>query len=203
MLKERWCNNRLNNLANNNNFKQDNGLYTIENLNSIHFTQFKLPDVQGTSFVTKETKNSIKNINKKEKKEVIIDYEYLINKQLNDKIIIEIMNRKKEIITTHEISDFIKKNYNIYINRNVISKLWNNQIPLPEHLQNTQEYKEMISNEKKRTKKLTKFTEEELDFVRNNIHSDLNKCANAFYSKFNKTITTEYITILQKRRSPR
>jgi hypothetical protein len=212
--KSRWCNNRLNNLANNNNFKEDNGLYTIENLNSIHFTQFKLPDVQGTSFVTKETKildtqgtketkNSIKNIDKKEKKEVIIDYEYLINKQLNDKIIIEIMNRKKEIITTHEISDFIKKNYNIYINRNVISKLWNNQIPLPEHLQNTQEYKEMISNEKKRTKKLTKFTEEELDFVRNNIHSDLNKCANAFYSKFNKTITTEYITILQKRRSPR
>jgi hypothetical protein len=85
----------------------------------------------------------------------------------------------------------------------VISKLWNNQIPLPEHLQNTQEYKEMISNEKKRTKKLTKFTEEELDFVRNNIQSDLNKCAKEFYTKFNKTITTEYITILQKRRSPR
>ena len=61
----------------------------------------------------------------------------------------------------------------------------------------------MISNEKKRTKKLTKFTEEELDFVRNNIHSDLNKCANAFYSKFNKTITKEYITTLHKRKSPR
>jgi hypothetical protein len=195
--------NQLNNLVNNNNFKKDNCLYTIENLNSIHFTQYKLPDVQGTSFVTKETKNFIKTIDKKEKKEVVIDYEYLINKQLTNKIIIEIMGRKKEIITTQEITDFIKQKYNIYINRNVISKLWNNQIQLPEHLQNTQEYKEMISNEKKRTKKLTKFTEEELDFVRNNIHSDLNKCAKEFYTKFNKTITTEYITILQKRRSPR
>lgn len=201
--KSRWCNNRLNNLANNNNFKEDNGLYTIENLNSIHFTQFKLPDVQGTSFVTKETKNSIKNIDKKEKKEVVIDYEYLINKQLTDKIIIEIMNRKKEIITTQEISDFIKKNYNIYINRNVISKLWNNQIPLPENLQNTQEYKEMISNEKKRTKKLTKFTEEELNFVKSNVNLDLTNCAKEFYAKFNKTITKEYITTLHKRKSPR
>jgi hypothetical protein len=201
--KSRWCNNRLNNLANNNNFKQDNCLYTIENLNSIHFTQFKLPDVQGTKQIPNVVPKRIPTEVKKRENNKVIDYEYLINKKLSDEIIIEIMGRKKEIITTQDISDFIKKNYNIYINRNVISKLWNNQIPLPEHLQNTQEYKEMISNEKKRTKKLTKFTEEELDFVRNNIQSDLNKCAKEFYTKFNKTITTEYITILQKRRSPR
>lgn len=113
-------------------------------------------------------------------------------------MIIEIMKRKKDIITTQEVSDVIKQNYNIYINRNIISKLWNNQISLPDYLQNTQEYKDMFSNEKKRTKKLTKFTEDELDFIKNNSHLDLSNCANVFYSKFNKTITKEYISQLIK-----
>jgi hypothetical protein len=50
----------------------------------------------------------------------------------------------------------------------------------------------------KRTKKLTKFTEDELDFIKNNSHLDLSNCANVFYSKFNKTITKEYISQLIK-----
>lgn len=104
----------------------------------------------------------------------------------------------KKYLSDLSVSDVIKQNYNIYINRNIISKLWNNQISLPDYLQNTQEYKDMLSNEKKRTKKLIKFTEDELDFIKNNSHLDLSNCANVFYSKFNKTITKEYISQLIK-----
>jgi hypothetical protein len=197
--KYRWCNNRLNNLAIGEKFKTNNDLYTIEQLNSIQFTEFKLPE-RNNYFVPKEIPKKIpkEQLPKKEKDKLEINYDYLINKKLTDDMIIEIMKRKKDIITTQEVSDVIKQNYNIYINRNIISKLWNNQISLPDYLQNTQEYKDMLFNEKKRTKKLTKFTEDELDFIKNNSHLDLSNCANVFYSKFNKTITKEYISQLIK-----
>ena len=196
--KQRWCNNRLNNLSTNNNFKNDNCLYTIENLNTIQFTQFKLPNIQESISIS-ETEVPVKIIEKKKKNVAVTDYAYLLSKKLSDKIIIEIMVRKKEIITTQEISDYVKEKYNVYINRNIISKLWNNQIDLPDSLKNTQEYKEMISNKKKRTKKLTKFTQEELNFVKNNVHLDLSNCVKEFYAKFNKTITKEYIAILHNK----
>jgi len=133
--------------------------------------------------------------------ELVIDYSYLIHKNLSDDIILEILKYKSKILTTQDVSDILKNNYNIYINRNIISKIWNCEIELPEHLQNTSEYKNMLLVQKKRTKRLTKFTEEEIEYVVSISNSlDLTTIKNNFEDKFKKTITKEYISVLQKNR---
>ena len=203
--KSRWCNNRLNNLAMNNRFKKQHDLYTIELLNTIEFKPFKLPDVKDTidTIVSIKKEQPIPKPQQqlREKKELVIDYSYLIHKNLSDDIILEILKYKSKILTTQDVSDILKNNYNIYINRNIISKIWNCEIELPEHLQNTSEYKNMLLVQKKRTKRLTKFTEEEIEYVVSNSNSlDLTTIKNNFEDKFKKTITKEYISVLQRNR---
>lgn len=57
----------------------------------------------------------------------------------------------------------------------------------------------MISIDKKRTKRLTKFTEEELNYLQNYIGS-LSNCCKDFEKIFEKTITKAYISQLRNKK---
>mgnify|MGYP001380076045 CR=1 FL=1 len=57
----------------------------------------------------------------------------------------------------------------------------------------------MLLVQKKRTKRLTKFTEEEIEFISNFDSLDLATIKNNFEEKFKKTITKEYISIIKKK----
>jgi hypothetical protein len=120
----------------------------------------------------------------------------------SNEVWIEIFKMKNiKNLTTEEASKQIKNDYNIYIRRDIISKIWKNEIQVPEELQQTSEYKDMIENSKLRTKKSTKFTEDEIKFVKEIKHEhehkhSLAEIARLFEEKFNKTITRTYISKL-------
>jgi hypothetical protein len=112
-------------------------------------------------------------------------------------IIIKMKNKDK---TTQEVSDYIKENFNIYINRNFISKLWNGEIKeLPNEIIQSDEYINMINNTKKRTIKNKKFTKEEIDWILSfNKDKSLKERIDLFNEKFNKTMTKAYLSKLTK-----
>lgn len=82
-----------------------------------------------------------------------IKKEFSITDKLNEKQIIDIMEYKSKNMTTQDVSNLLKNNYSIYINRNIISKIWKGEIEIPEKLKNTDIYNKMITNTKQRTKK--------------------------------------------------
>lgn len=107
-----------------------------------------------------------------------------------------VMQMKKEGKTTQDVTNYIKENFNgIYINRNHISKLWNDEVRLPEHITAIDDYQKMISNKKQRTMKGKKFTDEELEWVRqNNTDKSLSVRVKLFEEKYGKTITKTYLS---------
>jgi hypothetical protein len=116
---------------------------------------------------------------------------------LSDEQLIQIMKMKSQKLTTQDVSDFIKENFHIVINRNFISKLFNGEVDLPEHILNSDDYKMMIANTKQRTVKAKKFTEEEIDWIKiNNTELSLGERCRLFEKKFNKTITKTYLSKL-------
>jgi hypothetical protein len=135
-----------------------------------------------------------RNSNNKKDKNCNIENKF---KLLKNEQIINIIKMKSESKTTQEVSKYIKDNYTIYINRNLISKLWNGELNLSDEIKITEEYIDMLKNNKKRTVKSKKFTEEELDFVKN-YNGSLNKCCKDFFTKYNKTISDTYILKLRK-----
>jgi len=111
--------------------------------------------------------------------------------------LLNIIKMKSQSKTTQEVTDYIKENYNIYIKRNFISKLWNGQyVNLSEEIENSQEYIEMINNNKKRTGKAKKFTDEEIVFLKT-LNGSLKKCCDEFFKKYNKTVSDTYILNLR------
>lgn len=120
----------------------------------------------------------------------LLDKEQLIT-------IIKMKNRDK---TTQEVSDYIKENFNIYINRNFISKLWlGEELNLSHDILNSQEYQDMKLNTKKKTVKSKKFNKEEIDWVLDlNLDKSLGERVILFQKQFNKTISKEYVSKLSK-----
>lgn len=99
--------------------------------------------------------------------------------------------------TTQEVSDYIKSNYDIYINRNFISKLWNGEdVGLSNIIKQSLEYLNMLNNTKKRTIKTKKFTDEEIVFLKT-FKGSLSECSKEFEKHFNKNVTRTYISKLK------
>ena len=116
-------------------------------------------------------------------------------KLLSNEQLMEIITKKQEQQTTEDISKWIKETYDLTIPRFVISQIWNGETELPEDITKTEEYKSMMSNTKKRTVKATKFTKEEIEWVKENkADRSLGECAKQFEAKFNKTITKTYVS---------
>lgn len=122
----------------------------------------------------------------------------LCEKLTNDQIM-TIIRMKGESKTTQEVSNFIKEIYKVYINRNIISKLWNgDDVGLNEDILKSEEYKEMLQNSKKRTIKNKKFTNDEIEFLKA-FKGSLNQCSNEFKILFNKNVTRTYISKLKSK----
>ena len=101
--------------------------------------------------------------------------------------------------TTQEVSDYIKENFNIYINRNFISKLWlGEELNLSQDILNSQEYQDMKLNTKKKTVKSKKFNKEEIEWILNLKNKSLGERVILFQKQFNKTITKAYLSKLSK-----
>lgn len=118
-------------------------------------------------------------------------------KLLSDDQLLQIIRMKSRNLTTQEVSNFIKENFNISINRNAVSKLFNGEIKLGEDIINSNDYKMMLANTKKRTVKSKKFTYEEIDWIKNNnLEYSLRERCEMFQKQFNKSITKTYLSKL-------
>ena len=116
---------------------------------------------------------------------------------LNDEQLLQIIRMKSQKLTTQEVADFIKLNFNVTINRNFVSKLWNGEINFDEKITNLTDYQQMLSNTKQRTIKNRKFTDEEIEWVKtNHLDKSLLERSKLFQIKFDKTITKTYISNL-------
>lgn len=119
-------------------------------------------------------------------------FQLLTNEQL-----FYIIKMKHDSKTTQEVSEFIKNNYNICINRHLISKLWSGEdVGLKDEILNSQYYKDMLENSKKRTVKSKKFTDKEIEFIKL-YNGSLQSCCNEFTIRFNKTVTKTYVSKLK------
>lgn len=118
----------------------------------------------------------------------------------SDEIYIEIFKLKNvKNTTTEDASKYIKEKFQKYIKRDVISKIWKRETLPPTELQQTQEYQDMIKNVKLRTKRC-KFTDEEVNFMKSEKSKNeisLGQISKLFQEKFNKTVTTTYISKLK------
>jgi hypothetical protein len=135
---------------------------------------------------TEPNKDKHKKINLEDKFN-LLNYEQLL-------MIIKMKGEKK---TTQEVSDYIKNNYNIYINRNFISKLWTGEISsIPEEIKTSKAYLDMLENKKQRTVKSKKFTDEEIHYLKT-FDGSLSHCCQEFEKQFNKNVSRTYISKLR------
>ena len=118
---------------------------------------------------------------------------------LNQQQLINIIKMKNQDKTTQEVTDYIKDNYNIYINRNFISKLWLGiDLKLSQDILNSQEYQDMKLNTKQKTVKSKKFNKEEIYWIlKFNLDKSLGERVILFQKQFNKTITKAYLCKLK------
>jgi hypothetical protein len=154
--KTRWCNNRINNLKNKKLLKTNVELYTSDYFknNSVKFSFEKL-QIQQPKLETVSPKLETKAPKLEIKKQQPGIIEKLNNEQL-----LTIIRMKGESKTTQQVSDYIKSNFNVYIKRDFISKIWNDKVPelLPEEIKKTKEYTDMLNNKKLRTVKTVSYT---------------------------------------------
>lgn len=116
---------------------------------------------------------------------------------LNNEQLIAILKMKNQKMNTQEVSDYIKKNFNIYIHRNFISRLWKGEnVGLEKDIINTKEYTDMLNNTSQRVVK-SKFTDTELEFLKTE-QGSYSEIVTKFFIKFNKSITRAYISKLRK-----
>lgn len=144
----------------------------------------------------------------KPKEDIIIEKTLKKNKQIipEDKFnllesqqLIDIIKMKNQDKTTQEVSDYIKKNFNIYINRNFISRLWlGEDLKLSPDILNSQEYQAMKLNTKQNTVKSKKFDKKELEWILTyNLDKSLGQRVILFQKRYNKTITKAYLSKLK------
>jgi transposase len=153
----------------------------------IEYLNGKIYDPKEDVIIEKRPQKEHKQISPEDKFK-LLDKEQLIT-------IIKMKNRDK---TTQEVSDYIKENFNIYINRNFISKLWlGEELNLSQDILISQEYQDMKLNTKRKNPR--KFNKEEIDWILDfNLDKSLGEIAMLFKNKFGKTISKEYISKLSK-----
>lgn len=132
---------------------------------------------------------------KKEKNLVTPEEKFAL---LSQEQLFEIINMKNDGKTTQDVSDYIKTHFGgLYIHRNFISKLWNNEVALSSDIKSRDVYQKMLVNTKQRTVKAKKFTADELLWLEsNNLDKSLSERAKLFETKFKKSITNAYISKL-------
>jgi hypothetical protein len=111
-------------------------------------------------------------------------------RQYNDTIFMEILEEKLSFDTIEEITINIRKKYNITIDRNTISKIWNGKIkPIDVSICHSEKYKNLVSFKRKKIHK-RKWTDDEIDYILSckGLQSSI-KLSNLFLEKFNKKIT--------------
>lgn len=117
-------------------------------------------------------------------------------REYDDQIFIEILKEKCSFDTIEEITKKIQSKFNLKIDRNGISKIWNGIIkPINLDICNTEQYKNFISFQRKKIHK-RKWTDSEIDFILTLQSSEVKskmssiKAVKIFEEKFNKKITT-------------
>jgi hypothetical protein len=119
----------------------------VKNINAILETNEKELEMIKISDSIHSKKNKINLIQQK------------INKLPYD-ILIEIIDYKSKNKTSEQVSTILKEKYTIYLNRNIVSRIWNGDetLVIPENIKNTDNYKQMLENKKRRTYNNSKFT---------------------------------------------
>lgn len=116
-------------------------------------------------------------------------------KLLTEDQIMSIAKMKQEKKSTQEVSDFVKMNYNVFINRDCIRKLWTGEdLQLSSYILKSEEYKTMWHKKKEEKPRKTwkKITEEQTEYLLN-FKGSADKCCVEFKKKFDKTIKKSYI----------
>lgn len=142
----RWCKNRLNNIKSQNRLKIELEFYHYDSKVFDNLKTYNLPSNKTIHLVRtkEEPQKQIKN-----------EVELRILKRCNKEHYMEMITLYSKK-TTEEISNHIKEKYDIIVPRNEISKFFNGLLDLPESISNTEEYKNMLQNSKKRTYKKPK-----------------------------------------------
>lgn len=76
------------------------------------------------------------------KKKVILEDKI---KLLSKEQLLLIMSFKSIRKTTQDVTNYISEHYSLHIKRDIISKLWKNEIELSDDIKNTQEYVDMVN----------------------------------------------------------
>jgi hypothetical protein len=107
---------------------------------------------------------------------------------------LDILMEMKGHFTTKQVADTIKNIFNIYIERDYISKFWRGDIiDLPDAITNSESYQKMPTL--KTTKIIEKkFTKEEIHWVSvSNLEYSLSERCRMFLEKYGKTISIGYL----------
>lgn len=118
------------------------------------------------------------------------------SKHIPTDILLDIIELYFTNITTEEASKKIKNKFNYTINRNEISQVWKGKLPF-EELKDNDNYQKMIQHKRQRVIR-RKFTNEELDFLKN-YQGSIIECSKKFSDTYNKTVSKEYISTLRKK----
>lgn len=134
---------------------------------------------------------------KPQKPRVSIDKYDIYIKRLTEDICNNICLNKGKI-KSKDMQKQIKDVYNVVIKRDFISGVWKQIIDLPEKYKTLDSYKQMCNIVSKKLYTNKKFTEEENQYIKEYYNSgkSLKDCVKHFYKKYNKTISTTYISKL-------
>lgn len=93
-------------------------------------------------------------------------------------------------MTSEDASQKFKDKFKKNVKRDVISSFWQGKMEVEEDIRNSDDYKAMVGYKRKR---VVKFTDEELSFVKSLEEASSTKCVEIFKAKFGKDITKQYI----------
>ena len=93
--------------------------------------------------------------------------------------------------TSEDASKQFKEKFGKHVRRDVISSFWKGKVEVEDDITSTDDYKAMVEHKRKR---VVKFTDEELAFVKSLEETSATKCVGIFKAKFGKDITKQYIT---------
>jgi hypothetical protein len=93
--------------------------------------------------------------------------------------------------TSEDASKQFKEKFGKHVRRDIISSFWKGKVEVEDDITNSDDYKAMVGHKRKR---VVKFTDEELAFVKSLEETSATKCVGIFKAKFGKDITKQYIT---------
>jgi hypothetical protein len=159
--QERWCARRLENVKKNKTFKQDIELMLPSDDRFKNIKIYNLPKTMNTIVYKRKIEEEQPKLERPDK---FLIFERMTNQQIKDLI------KLKGKITTEEASNYIKKKYNITINRNEISMLFTGEIKPSQEVVNSEEYKSAMKIVKKRV-----YTNEKTEAWKNSLKPENRK----------------------------